>query len=135
MISVGLDFASFWAFLIFVLNFIPVIGSIVATIFPALLALIQFDTIGPFIVVAGGVQLVQTVVGQVVEPKLLGDTLNLSPLAIILSLTIWGAIWGVTGMLLCVPITVIVMIVLAHFRETRVVAVWLSAKGTLEVES
>ncbi|MFO7821845.1 MAG: AI-2E family transporter [Lentisphaeria bacterium] len=128
---VGVDFASFWAVLIFLLNFIPTIGSIIATAFPSVLALVQFDTLAPFIITAGVLTAIQFCIGSLVEPKLMGNTLNLSPLVILLSLGLWGAIWGILGMFLCVPITVVIMIIFSYFPETRPVAVLLSGKGDL----
>lgn len=128
---VGVDFASFWAFAIFLLNYIPIIGSVVATLFPALLTLIQFDTFTPFLIVGIGLTSAQFVVGNVIEPKLMGSSLNLSPLVVLLSLALWGALWGIPGMFLCVPIMVIVLIVLSHFGPTRPLAVMLSESGEL----
>ena len=129
MALVGVDFAVFWAFLIFLLNFIPNIGSIVATIFPALLALLQFDTLTPFLIILLGVGAVQVVVGNMVEPRLMGDSLNISPLVVILALSLWGAIWGIAGMVLSVPITVVIMIIFAQFPNTRPLAILLSKEG------
>lgn len=131
MISVGLDFAIFWAFLIFLLNFIPNIGSLVATVFPAMVAVLQFDTLGPFFVILVGVGTVQVLVGNFIEPKMMGAQLNISSLVVIVALTVWGVIWGVAGMILCVPITVIMMIVLAQFPGTRPIAILLSERGEL----
>lgn len=132
MVAVGLDFAPFWAVLMFFLNFIPNVGSIIATIFPSLLALIQFDTLYPFLTVAGGITLFQVLIGSVIEPKLLGDSLNLSPLVIILSLVTWGSIWGIPGMFLCVPLMVIITIILSEFKTTRPLAILLSANGKVK---
>lgn len=125
---VGVDFASFWAFAIFLLNYIPIIGSVIATLFPALLTLIQFDTFTPFLIVGIGLTSAQFLVGNVVEPKLMGSSLNLSPLVVLLSLALWGSLWGVPGMFLCVPIMVII---LSHFGPTRPLAVMLSESGEL----
>lgn len=129
LVAVGVDLAGFWAFLIFLLNYIPTIGSLLGVVFPALLTIIQFGEPGPFLVVAIGLGAVQIVIGNVIEPRMMGKSLNLSPLVVIISLVVWGSIWGVTGMFLCVPITVIMMIVLAEFRQTRPVAILLSADG------
>lgn len=128
---IQIDFPVFWAFLIFILNFIPTIGSIVATAFPALVALIQFDTLGPFLAVLLGIVGIQVLIGSFLEPRLLGSSLNISPFVIILSLVLWGMIWGVVGMLLCVPLTVILIIILAQFPNTRPVAILLSKKGQI----
>lgn len=128
---VGVDFASFWGFSIFLLNYIPIIGSVVATLFPALLTLIQFDTFTPFLIVGIGLISAQFIVGNVIEPKLMGKSLNLSPLVVLLSLALWGGLWGIPGMFLCVPIMVILLIILSHFSATRPLAVLLSERGEL----
>lgn len=129
---VGLDFAEFWALLIFFLNFIPNIGAIVATAFPALLALIQFESQVPFLIITTGIITIQFVAGNVLEPRYLGKSLNLSPLVILFALALWGTIWGILGMFLSVPITVMMMIVFAHFDKTRPVAILLSQDGYIQ---
>ncbi|MDH3492786.1 MAG: AI-2E family transporter [Acidobacteriota bacterium] len=132
MVAVGLEFAIFWAFLIFLLNFIPNIGSLIATLFPTALALIQFpESFYPFLVILFGVGAIQVIVGNLVEPRMMGSSLNISSLVVILSLSLWGTMWGITGMILCVPITVIIMIVFAQFPSTRPVAILLSENGEL----
>lgn len=131
MSLVGLDFAAFWALLIFILNFIPNIGSIIATSLPAMLALIQFDTLTPFLIIALGVGTIQMLVGNVLEPNLMGKSLNVSPLVIIFSLMIWGVLWGIPGMFLCVPITVVGMLILYNFENTRWIALLMSQDGKL----
>ncbi len=125
----GLDFALFWAFLIFVFNFIPTIGSIVATLFPSVVALLQFESLTPFLIIIIGVGIIQLLIGGIMEPRLYGNSLNISPLIIVISLVLWGILWGVTGMLLCVPITVILIQIFAQFESTRPVAVLLSRNG------
>ena len=129
---VGVDFAEFWALLIFLLNFIPTIGSIVATIFPSLITLVQFDTYTPFFVVLGGVTAIQVCLGNILEPRLMGNSLNLSPLIILLNLSLWGLIWGIPGMFLCVPLLVISMIVFSHVPQTRPIAIMLSRDGKIK---
>ncbi len=131
MSSQNLDFAEFWSILIFTLNFIPSIGSIVATIFPSVFAIIQFDSLYPIVIVAGGIGMLQFLIGNILEPRLMGNNLNLSPIVIILSLFAWGALWGIAGMILCVPITVIGMIILSHFPKTRPIAIVLSRDGDI----
>jgi predicted PurR-regulated permease PerM len=129
MKMVGLDYAAFWALLLFILNFIPNIGSIVATALPSLVALLQFDTLGRFFIVLGGIAVVQFLVAYVVEPRAIGQALNMSPLVILLSLVVWWTLWGIAGMFLCVPIMVIGMIVLARFPQTRPIAILMSKDG------
>lgn len=132
MTWVGLDFAAFWALLIFFLNYIPNIGAIIATLFPAVLALVQFQNIIWFVMMTTGLVLVQFVMGNIVEPRFLSRSLNLSPLVILFALGVWGAIWGVLGMFLSVPITVMMMIVFAHFEATRPIAIILSQNGLIQ---
>ena len=127
----GVNYASLWALVIFLFNYVPNIGSLFAVMLPALLTLLQFNDWGIFFSVTISLTLIQAVIGNYVEPRLMGTTLNLSPLVIILSLTFWGGIWGVAGMFLSVPITVIIAIVMSKFEPTRPVAVLLSSKGDL----
>jgi len=135
MVSVGLDFAAFWAVLIFLLNYIPTIGSILGIVFPTLLALVQFpDSLTPFLIVFVCLGATQVITGNVVEPRMMGRSLNLSPLVIIISLALWGTLWGVIGMFLSVPITVIAMIVFAQFQATRPIAILLSSDGSVTGE-
>lgn len=129
--ALGLDYAFFWAFLIFLFNYIPTIGSITATLLPALLALLQFDGISAFLIIALGVSAIQVAVGNILEPRLMGDTLNISPLVVVLALILWSILWGVVGMLLSVPITVAIIIICAQFPSTRNVAILLSKNGRI----
>lgn len=128
---VGVDFADFWGLIIFFLNFIPMLGSIVAVIFPALLTLVQFDTLGPFLTIAIGLTATQIAIGNFLDPRMMGQSLNLSPIVILTSLATWGTIWGIPGMFLSIPIMVIVTITLSQFRATRPIAILLSEKGQL----
>jgi len=130
-ISFGVDFALFWAFLIFLLNYIPTIGSIIAVIFPVIFSLLQFESWTITIFLGIFLTGTQMFYGNFLEPKLQGNRLNLSPLIIIFSLLFWGQIWGVVGMLLCVPIMVMINIVLAHIPATRPIAILLSEQGNV----
>ena len=132
---VGVDFAAVWALLIFLLNYIPNIGSFLGVIFPALLTLVQFDTLTPFFLITVGLGTIQFVVGNIVEPAYMGKSLNLSSLMILLSLTFWGLIWGIPGMFLSVPIMVVSAIICARFEGLRGIAVALSADGSLMTSS
>jgi AI-2 transport protein TqsA len=132
MWGVGVDFAEFWALVIFLLNFIPIIGALLGVIFPSLLTLVQFETIGPFLITSIALATTQFIVGNLIEPHLMGRRLNLSPLVIILSLAFWGKIWGVVGMILCMPIMVILMIICGHFGRTRPIAIMLSSDGEID---
>ncbi|CAL2091396.1 Predicted PurR-regulated permease PerM [Tenacibaculum sp. 190524A02b] len=132
LLLVGVDSAPFWAFLIFLLNYIPTIGSLIATVFPAIFSLLQFGELTPFLIVLIAVGVVQVIVGNVIEPKLFGKSLNLSPLVTIIALAVWGKIWGITGMILSVPITVIMIIVFSQFEKTKSIAILLSENGDIE---
>jgi AI-2 transport protein TqsA len=129
---VGVDFAEFWAVLIFLFNYIPTIGAVLGALFPALLMVVQFTSVPLIVTVTAILITVPVVVNNFVEPRLMGRSLNLSSLVIILSLVLWGSIWGIIGMFLCVPIMVILVIVLAKFPQTRPVAVMLSANGRID---
>lgn len=130
----GLDLAGFWAFMIFLLNYIPTVGSLLGIVFPALLGLLQFGAILPFATILVLLGAINMVVGNMLEPRLMGRSLNVSALVVILSLVFWGSIWGVAGMFLCVPITVIAMIVLSRFPSTRPVAILLSNNGKIATD-
>jgi AI-2 transport protein TqsA len=125
------DFAPFFGLLHFVLNFVPYVGAVVGITLPTLLALLQFGTIGKVVAVATVLCINQVVVDNMLEPKLAGKTLNLSPIIIVLGLSVWGTIWGIIGMVLSVPIMVIVMIILSQFPRTRPVAVLMSENGEI----
>ncbi|MCS6974509.1 MAG: AI-2E family transporter [Cyclobacteriaceae bacterium] len=126
------DFAVWWAFLIFLLNYIPYIGSLFATLLPAVFASFQFQSFWMLLWVFLAIEVVQILVGNVLEPKIMGRSLNLSPLGVLIALTFWGIIWGILGMFLSVPITSVVVIVCSRFESTRFIAIWLSETGEIE---
>ncbi|PCJ17550.1 MAG: permease [SAR86 cluster bacterium] len=130
---VDVDFAGVWGLLIFLLNFIPTVGSIIATIFPAMIALAQSDGYTLFFLVLAGIGVLQVCIGNILEPRLMGSSFNLSPIVILLNLGLWGYIWGITGMFLCVPFLIIITIIFSHFPQTRAIAIILSSDGRLRV--
>jgi AI-2 transport protein TqsA len=129
MAAVGLDNALFWAFLIFIVAYIPVVGGLVGILAPPLFALVEFETYWQAIVLLAVLQTIQFIVGNVVLPRMQGRSLNIDPVVVLLALAFWGAIWGVAGMFLSTPLTVMLMVILAQFPGTRWVAVLLSADG------
>ena len=137
LVAIGLDNALFWAIVIFVLNYIPTIGSIVAAVLPALFAIAQpiwpgympDDPLWCAIIVFLGVSVWQFVIGNFVGPRMTSNSLNLSALVVLLSLAVWGALWGLPGMFLSAPLTVLIMIVLAQIPGARWIAVLMSADG------
>ncbi len=128
LIILGVDHAIFWALIFGVLNFIPYIGPVVGVVFPVLAALVQFGDFSNAAIIAISFTLIAFIIGNIVEPKLFGHSLNLSPLVLMLSLSVWGSLWGVIGMILSVPLMVGIMIVLSHFDATRPYAVLMSEK-------
>ena len=132
MVAVGLDNAVFWAFLIFIASYIPVIGGAVGILAPPIFALIQFETFWPAVILLAVLQAIQFVVGNIVLPRMQGDSLNMDPVVVLLSLAFWGLIWGMTGMFLSTPLTVMAMVILAQFDGARWLAVLLSADGQPE---
>jgi AI-2 transport protein TqsA len=129
MMAAGLDDAFFWAFLIFILNYVPIVGAVVAIALPALFALVQFDGYGQAALVLGGLFAITFVVGNILLPRMQGDGLNMDPLVVLMSLGFWGAILGLPGMFLSTPLTVLTMVILAQFDGSRWIAVLLSADG------
>lgn len=121
-ISFGVKFAIFFAFLTFMLNFIPSIGSIVATIFPVLMSIIQFDTIQPILFLALLLGTVQFLMGNVFEPMIMGNRLRINTLTVLFGLVFWGYIWGIAGMILSVPLLVMIKIILERFPAFSVVS-------------
>ena len=120
----GVDFAIFWGLVAFVLNFIPNLGSIIAAVPTTLLATVQIG-VGRALLVALGYLVVNMVIGNFIEPHLMGRRLGLSTLVVVLSLVFWGWVWGPIGMLLSVPLTMVVKIMLENTEEFRWVAVLL----------
>lgn len=123
-LSIGLDFPMLWGFLGFVLNYIPTIGSIVAAIPAIALAAVQLGP-GMALLIASGYLFINVLIGNVLEPRIMGDQLGLSPMVVFLSLVFWGWLWGPAGMLLSVPLTVVLRSVLIHRDETRWLAILL----------
>ncbi|MBN1557379.1 MAG: AI-2E family transporter [Lentisphaerae bacterium] len=125
---IGIDFAVTWGALAFFLNFIPTIGSVLASIPPVLLAIVQcYPAWWPVILTLLGVTTVQMTIGNVVTPKLMGDRLNLSPVVVLLSLLFWGWLWGFVGALLSVPIASAIKIVCENIEPLHPLSVMMGS--------
>jgi AI-2 transport protein TqsA len=124
----GLELALVFGVLTSFLNFIPSVGSIVAVLLPLPIALVQYASAGPVIAVLVLPGIVQLVIGNGIDPKLMGRGLDLSPVTILVALVFWGLLWGVVGMLLAAPLTGILRIVLAQFATTRAVSELLAGR-------
>lgn len=131
LIVFGVDAALFWSVMILLLSFIPTIGTMLGVLFPSLIALLQFDNLTPFLVIAPTLAIVQLYCSNWLQPKLTGRSLNLSPLAVFVALFVGGALWGIVGALIVVPVLSIAVLVCAHLKELRPIAVALSQDGTL----
>ncbi len=127
----GLDFAIVFGFLTFLLNYIPNIGSIIATIFPPLIAVVQFESLWPAFWILIILASIQTAMGNFIEPRLMGEGLGLSPLVYLFFLFFWGWLWGIPGMILAVPIAAIIKIVCSNIPSLKFLAILMSkgAKG------
>ncbi|TNE45027.1 MAG: AI-2E family transporter [Deltaproteobacteria bacterium] len=123
----GVDFAAFWGILAFLLNFIPNIGPIIAVIPPVLVALLQFSSPMPAVYLTLLLGTTHTLSGNVVEPRIMGEELNLSTFVVFLSMIYWGWAWGIIGLVLAVPLTVALKIVMEHFESLRPLAILLGA--------
>ncbi len=123
----GLDFALLWGVLAFVFNFIPTIGSIIVTGGTIIMGLIQFmPEWGRIIYIALLMISIEMILGNIIDPKLQGVQLNISPIVILVSLAVWGYIWGIVGMFLAVPLTSMIQIVCANIPTLKPVAIFLS---------
>lgn len=127
----GVDYAGFWAILIGLFNYIPYVGGFLGVSFPVALALAQFGALGPALALAAALAAAQLLVGNFIDPWLMGASLNLSPFVILVSLVVWTSIWGIPGAILSVPIMAILVIVLSEFEGTRPIAVMLSQGGDI----
>ena len=134
LVAFGMDNALFWALVIFILNYIPIVGAIGAALLPALFALVQFDSLATVVALGGLLTVVQTLIANTLQPKMMGDSLNLSALVVVVALVVWGALWGGVGAFLSAPLTVIIMVILAQFPATHWLAVVLSADGQPDLD-
>jgi predicted PurR-regulated permease PerM len=129
MALLGVKFAGLLAVLIGLLNYIPYAGSFFGVVIPVAMALGQFGDPGAVVGLLVGLTAAQLVIGNVLDPYLMGSSLNLSPFAILVSLAVWSQLWGVAGAFLAIPITSVMVIVLSEFAGTRPIAVLLSKDG------
>jgi AI-2 transport protein TqsA len=121
---VGVDFAFIWGVLSFLLNFIPSIGSIVISVASAMFAVVQFyPEINPILAAVFSMVAIQLVLGNIIDPKLQGDSLKISPVVILFSLLLWGWLWGIVGLFLAIPLTVALKIVFENVPSLEWVAI------------
>ncbi len=129
----GIDFAVLWAILAFLLNFIPFVGALLMTIPAVLMALVQTDLLTTLLV-ALGYLVANTVIGSILEPRIMGRGLGISTLAVFLSLLFWGWVLGTVGVFLAVPLTMVLIVALESSPQTRPFAILLGPEVTEEAE-
>ncbi|HMS65465.1 MAG TPA: AI-2E family transporter [Ignavibacteria bacterium] len=122
----GVDFYFIWAFLFFFSDFIPNVGSLFVSILVMIVMLLQFDNIVTPIIILVVLIVIQNLKGNIIEPRIFGAKLDLSPLLLFLSLVFWGYIWGIVGMILSVPIMSMIKIILMNFKQTKPIAILMS---------
>lgn len=127
-LALGLDLALVWGFTAFLLEYVPTIGSLLAVIPPTLFAFLQFDGLTRPLVTLVSFGVLQIVMGNIVDPRIEGRMLSLSPLVVLFSIVLWGWVWGVPGALLGVPATVAITITCQHFDSTRWIADLITGK-------
>lgn len=127
----GVDLLVVWALLAFLLNFVPNLGSLVAGILPVLYAFVQKDA-ATAVLVAGGIFVIEQVMGNFVDPRVQGRQVAVSPLVILVVILLWGWVWGIAGAILAVPITIAMVITFAHIPVLRPVALLLSSEPDME---
>ncbi|MEM7462930.1 MAG: AI-2E family transporter [Pseudomonadota bacterium] len=128
---IGLDFAALLALTVFLVGFIPNIGAFIGIALPSLVALLQFDTWTPFLIVVFGYGAADQLISNVIQPAMQGKSLNLSTFMVMVSLSFWGTVWGGVGAFLAVPLTVVIMIIAAEFASLRPLVILFSGDGKL----
>jgi AI-2 transport protein TqsA len=124
----GVDLTFMFVVLTILLNFIPSIGSILATLLPMPVVLLQFGFTAPFYIILAGSAFIQFSIGNVIEPKLMGESMDLHPVSVLMFLIFWGLVWGIPGMFLAVPITAVLKIVLGRIETTKPLAELLAGR-------
>ena len=124
----GLELAFIFGSLTFLLNFIPVVGSIIAVLLPIPIAVLQYPDFSSVLLIILLPAFFHQVIGNFIEPKIFGDAFGLHPITILLSLIFWGMIWGIIGVLLAAPLTAIIRVTFERFESTKQIARLLEGK-------
>ena len=123
----GVDFAPVMGLLAFLFNYIPNIGSFIMTVLPGAIAAVQFENVGFALIIVGVLIVVQNLIGNIIEPKIMGTSLDISPVVVLFSLVFWGWMWGIVGMILSVPIMAVVKTLMEQFPTTKPLAILMGA--------
>jgi predicted PurR-regulated permease PerM len=122
----GLEFAFFFGFMAFVLNFIPTVGSIAGVVLPSIMGFIQIDSLGIVALLIVVLFLVQTLFGNILEPVYMGNSVSINTIVIIMGLLFWGSIWGIPGMFIAVPLMVLTKVILSRIEGAETLVKLLS---------
>jgi predicted PurR-regulated permease PerM len=122
----GITGAATWGVVTFFGNFLPYVGPLISVVPPVALAFLEFDALGPPVAFTVLLLAINGVTANVIEPAMTGKALNLSPLIVLIGLAFWSLLWGLVGMVLAVPLTVIFKIILEHTPATRPFALLMS---------
>jgi AI-2 transport protein TqsA len=134
LLLLGVEYAFLWSFLIFILNFIPYIGPLISSLLPGIFAVITTGHLMQFVYVFAAMEGVQIIIGNFIQPMVMGKGTNLSAVVVIISLAFWGMLWGITGMILAVPIMAVIVIICSQIPGAQWIAIMLSEKGDISVE-
>lgn len=118
----GIKFALFWGFFTFVVSYIPNIGAVISTIFPILMAIVEFDSFEPILLFSLILLGIHLLIGSVIEPIIMGSNMSINTVTVIFGLVFWGFIWGIPGMMLSVPLLVVLKLVFEQFSDTEIFA-------------
>jgi AI-2 transport protein TqsA len=128
LLAFQIELAFLFAFMTILLNFIPTIGSIVAVLLPLPIVFLQYQVNWPFFVVLIVTSIIQFSIGNILEPKMLGESMDLHPITILICLIFWGMVWGVGGLFLAVPITAVIKIIFHRIEATHIIAELLAGR-------
>lgn len=129
----GVDFSALFGLIAFLLLYIPNVGSFFATVLPAIVTLIQFESLSYALIVTATLIVIYNLIGNIIEPKVLGQSLDLSPVLVLFSLLFWGFLWGPSGMILSVPMMAILKTVLEAIPAARPIAILMGNKAPMPV--
>ncbi len=132
MYFMNLKLPLLWATGVFVFSYIPVIGTFFAVILPFSFSIIQYGNFSSSILLLVLLSTMLLTVTNLIEPRIAGKSLNISPLVALISLSVWGSLWGFSGMIISVPLTVMIIILFANFENTKAIAILLSNDGNVE---
>jgi predicted PurR-regulated permease PerM len=131
LLIMNVEYAFLWSFLIFILNFIPYIGPLISSLLPAIFAVLKSADPWQFVYVFAAMEVVQIIIGNFIQPLVMGKGTNLGPITVIVALAFWGLIWGIVGMILAIPVVAVLVIILSQIPSTRYLAILLSEKGNI----